>query len=86
MLEIKKSELTLIGHWKGISQYEVKRRCRGNEYPQRLIVFELSDTFYLQTYNLEDGDLRNQILDTLLYCYDNHYDTACLGIKIEVTK
>lgn len=85
-MTIRKSELKIIGHWKGITQYDFTRKCIGNNYPQKLIVFELNNNFYLQTYNLEEDTLNSQILDTLLFSYNNNYNTACLGLKIEVAK
>lgn len=76
MQTFKKSDLHIIGHWKGMTQYEIKGDTTG-------LVIELSDRFYL-SHSKNMYDYRDNLIDRLDKCYYNDYDKSYLGEEIKV--
>ena len=78
MKTIKKSDLHIIGHLKGITQYELKNDTTA-------LVLELSGKFYI-SHSKGMYDYQDNLIKRVCGCYSNDYDSTLLGEKVEIVK
>ena len=78
MITIKKSDMHIIGVYKGISQYELKS-------DRNALVCELSDNYYYSRVD-NKNDYQKELIRRVCDCYSNGYNNAILGEKVEIVK